>query len=147
MIRLIAKHSLDERRRERGFTLLELLVVITILGLLIYLVAPAAFKQLSGAKTKIAGQSIARLGSILDTYRLDVGTYPTTEQGLQALLTAPSGVSNWQGPYVKGDKVPLDPWSHPYVYRVPSNRPGHDYDLCSTGENGQAGTGNEICND
>lgn len=138
----------DARRRERGFTLLELLVVITILGLLVYLVAPAAFRQLTGAKNKIAGQSIERLGSILDTYRLDVGVYPTTEQGLPALLTAPSGVSNWQGPYVKGDKVPLDPWSHPFIYRFPSTRQGHDYDLCSQGETGTATTpAAQICNE
>jgi general secretion pathway protein G len=134
---------LDGRRRhaERGFTLLELLVVLAILGLLIGLVAPAALRQLASAKEKITHQSIERLASVLDIYKLDTGGYPTTEQGLQALITRPSGVQNWSGPYLKGDAVPEDPWGHPFVYRMPSNRPGHDYDLYSLGPSGQvAGT-------
>src|SRR5579884_3345975 len=91
---------------DAGFTLLEILVVIAILGLLIGLVAPAALRQLGGARISVAKQSVERIGSILDMYKLDVGNYPTTEQGLQALVTDPSGVSGWNGPYVKGN-VPL----------------------------------------
>jgi general secretion pathway protein G len=125
------------RRDERGFTLLELLVVLAILGLLIGLVAPAALRQLGSAKEKVAHQSIERLASVLDMYKLDVGTYPTTEQGLQALLTRPSGVTRWSGPYLKGDTVPEDPWGRPFVYRMPSDRADHDYDLYSLGPNGQ----------
>jgi general secretion pathway protein G len=129
------------RRHEGGFTLLELLVVLAILGLLIGLVAPAALHQLGSAKMKVAHQSIERLASVLDMYKLDVGTYPTTEQGLQALLTRPSGVTHWSGPYLKGDAVPEDPWGHSFVYRMPSNRPGRDYDLYSLGPSGRiAGT-------
>jgi general secretion pathway protein G len=125
-------------RREGGFTLLEILVVIAILGLLIGLVAPAALRQLGGARISVARQSIERIGSILDLYRLDVGSYPTTEQGLQALVQRPSGVDNWNGPYMKGDTTSVDPWNHPYLYRDPSSRDGHDYDLCSAGPSGNA---------
>jgi general secretion pathway protein G len=124
---------------ESGFTLLELLVVLAILGLLIGLVAPAALKQLGSAKEKIAHQSIERLASVLDLYKLDVGSYPTTEQGLQALMSPPQGVAHWSGPYLKGEKMPEDPWGRPFAYRSPSQRPGHEFDLYSLGPTGQAG--------
>lgn len=124
---------------ERGFTLLELLVVLAIIGLLVGLVAPAALHQLGSAKEKIAHQSIERLASVLDMYKIDVGTYPTTEQGLQALITRPQGLVRWDGPYMKGDKVPDDPWGRPLQYRNPSQRPGHDFDLYSLGPTGQPG--------
>ena len=125
--------------RQRGFTLLELLVVLAILGLLIGLVAPAALHQLASAKDKIARQSIERLSSVLDMYKLDVGRYPTTDQGLQALLTNPAGVARWNGPYMKGDKLPEDPWGRPFQYRSPSQRPGHEFDLYSLGPVGGQG--------
>jgi general secretion pathway protein G len=131
------------RRQQRGFTLLELLVVLAILGLLIGLVAPAALRQLGSAKEKIAHQSIERLAGVLDIYKLDVGTYPSTEQGLQALITRPSGVTHWNGPYLKGEKLPEDPWGRPFVYRSPSQRPGHEYDLLSLGPTGQSGGAGE----
>ena len=125
---------------EAGFTLLEVLVVIAILGLLIGLVAPAALRQLGGAQASVARQSIQRLGGVLDLYRLDVGNYPTTDQGLQALVVRPSNAAAWSGPYLKADQGPLlDPWNRPYLYRNPSARPGRDYDLCSRGPNAQAG--------
>jgi general secretion pathway protein G len=136
----------DKSCRESGFTLLEPLVVIAILGLLIGLVAPAALRQLANARTSIAHQSIERLGAILDMYKLDVGSYPTTDQGLQALVQQPAAVPNWSGPYVKGDKVPLGAWNHPYVYRAPSARPAHQYDLCSAGPAGNATGDDMICN-
>src|SRR5215510_5050821 len=120
-------------RDEAGFTILEILVVITIIGLLIGLVAPAAVRQLGGARVSVAKQSIERISTVLDLYNLDMGSYPTTEQGLAALITKPAGATNWNGPYMKGDAVPLDPWSRPYIYRRPSERPGRDYDLCSNG--------------
>ncbi len=134
---------------DAGFTLLEILVVIAILGLLIGLVAPAALRQLGGARISVARQSIERLGAVLDLYRLDVGSYPTGEEGLQALVTRPTNASNWAGPYVQNGQVPVDPWTHPYIYREPATRSGHEYDLCSRGPNaatGDAGGDSLICN-
>jgi general secretion pathway protein G len=131
-------------QHDHGFTLLEMLVVLAILGLLVGLVAPAALRQLGSAKEKVAQQSIERLGGVLDLYKLDVGSYPTTEQGLQGLIIRPPGVEGWTGPYLKGEKVPNDPWGHPYVYRNPSERPAHEYDLYSLGRTGQlGGTGSD----
>ena len=133
----------DSRKNERvpregGFTLIELLVVLAILGLLIGLVGPAVMRQFGSAKEKIAHQSVERLATVLDMYKLDVGSYPTTEQGLQALITQPQGVVHWNGPYLKGDKLPEDPWGHLFVYHSPSQRTGHEYDLYSLGPTGQA---------
>jgi general secretion pathway protein G len=130
---------------QRGFTLLEILVVIAILGLLVGLVAPAALRQLGGARVSVAKQSIERIGSVLDMYKLDTGVYPTGEQGLRALVEKPTGVNTWNGPYVKGAE-PVDPWNRPYVYRAPSNRRDHDYDLCSGGPSGNPGGSDQICN-
>lgn len=124
--------------REDGFTLLELLVVIVILGLLVAFVAPAALRQLGGAKMSVAKQGIERISSILDLYKLDVGTYPTADQGLDALVNKPSDVENWNGPYAKGGQLEKDPWNHPWIYRIPSQRSGKEFDLCSAGPNGKA---------
>jgi general secretion pathway protein G len=139
----LIKSNPHRRDDQGGFTLLELLVVLAILGLLIGLVTPAVLRQLGSAKEKIAHQSIERLATILDMYKLDVGTYPTTEQGLQSLVTKPAGVARWNGPYLKGAKVPEDPWGRPYFYRRPSPRPGHEYDLFTYGPTGQLGGAGE----
>ena len=125
--------------RQAGFTLIELLVVIAILGLLIGLVAPAALQQLGSSRQKVAQQTIARLGSFLEVYRLDVGSYPTSEQGLAVLINRPSGVRGWNGPYIRGDQGALDPWGNAFVYRSPSQRPGREYDLISLGSDGRPG--------
>jgi general secretion pathway protein G len=138
-IRVSGPHSRENRENKiQGFTLIELLVVLAILGLLIGLVAPAVMRQFAAAKEKIALQSVERLATVLDMYKLDVGDYPTTDQGIQALMAQPQGVAHWNGPYLKGDKLPQDPWGHPFVYRSPSERPGHEYDLYSLGPTGQA---------
>ncbi|HVB66920.1 MAG TPA: type II secretion system major pseudopilin GspG [Acetobacteraceae bacterium] len=138
------------RPAEDGFTLLELLVVIVIIGLLIGLVAPAVLRQLGNARVSVAKQSIERLTSVLDLYKLDVGSYPSTDQGLQALLQKSAGVGSWNGPYLQGNKLPLDPWSHPYLYQSPSVRQGVAYDLCSHGPGnvqGAPGQSGMICNE
>lgn len=124
---------------ENGFTLIELLVVVAILGLLVAFVAPAVIRTLGSTKHKIADQSITRISGILDIYRLDVGGYPTTQQGLAALNTKPSNVAGWNGPYVQNDAALKDPWNRPYQYRSPSQRPGHAYDIISLGADGRPG--------
>lgn len=111
---------------------------MAILGLLVFLVAPAALRQLGGARNSIAKQSIERIASVLDLYKLDVGSYPSSEEGLGALNTRPSSAANWNGPYLKGDTQPLDPWNHPYLYRSPGTRSGREFDLCSRGQSGTA---------
>jgi general secretion pathway protein G len=83
---------------------------------------------------------------VLDLYKLDIGNYPTTEQGLQALVENPGDATNWNGPYLKGTQAPVDPWNHPYQYRNPSSRGGHEYDLCSLGPSGNASADSMICN-
>jgi general secretion pathway protein G len=127
------------RAAERGFTLVELLVVLAILGLLIALVAPALIRQLGSAKHKIAQQSVERLSGILDLYRLDVGVYPTSSQGLAALSENAGNVSGWNGPYIKDAAGAIDPWGRPFEYRSPSDRPGHSFDIISLGADGKTG--------
>lgn len=123
-------------RRKTGFTLLELLVVIVIIGLLAGLVAPRYFDQVGKSNTKIANAQINSLEKALDQFRLDVGTYPTTEQGLPALFVKPNGVEKWQGPYLK-KPAPPDPWGRSYRYKSPGDH--GDYDLASLGADGQVG--------
>jgi general secretion pathway protein G len=89
------------------------------------------------------------LASVLDLYKLDAGSYPSTQDGLQALIAKPGDVDNWSGPYIKSANLPLDPWGHPYLYQQPSTRPGLDYDLCSLGSDdkpGPPGSPGLICN-
>ena len=126
--------------REQGFTLLELLVVMVIIGLLAGLVAPRYFEQIGKSNTKIARAQIESLGKALDQYRLDVGAYPTTEEGLQALMTKPQDAPHWSGPYLQ-KAVPPDPWDRPYQYRSPGEH--GDYDLYTYGKGGQPGGSGE----
>jgi general secretion pathway protein G len=122
--------------RQRGFTLLELLVVIVIIGLLAGLVAPRYFDQVSKSNAKIARAQIDSLEKALDQYRLDIGSYPNTEQGLAALNVKPQNVEKWSGPYLK-KAVPADPWGARYLYKAPGDH--GEYDLSSLGSDGQAG--------
>lgn len=124
---------------ERGFTLIELLVVITILGLLAAIVVPNVIGLLGSSRHKLTEQDIERVAGILDIYRLDVGSYPTTEQGLHALVAKPSGVSGWNGPYVKDESQLRDKWNRPLQYRSPSQRPAHPFDIMSLGADGKTG--------
>ena len=130
---------LAECAAESGFTLIELLVVLAILAMLVAFVAPAAIHQLGSAKHKVAEQSVSRIAGILDIYHVDVGAYPTTEQGLQALVAAPPGVVGWNGPYLKDDTGLRDPWGRPFQYVSPSQRAGHEFDIMSLGADGKAG--------
>jgi general secretion pathway protein G len=124
------------RRRERGFTFFEILVVVTIIGLLAALVGPRLWKRISGGKQVAAKAQIELFGTALDAFRLDVGRYPTTEEGLKSLREKPSGADNWSGPYLPKE-IPLDPWRNPYVYISPGNH--GDYDLISYGADGVEG--------
>ena len=126
--------------KQRGFTLLELLVVLVIIGLLAGYVAPRYFAQVGKAEVKTAQAQVDALEKSLDQYRLDTGRYPTTEQGLAALYTRPADEPKWQGPYLK-KAPPPDPWGRPYQYRQPGER--GEYDLYSYGKDGQSGGSGE----
>jgi general secretion pathway protein G len=115
---------------------MELLVVLAILGLLMSLVGPQVLKQLGGAKTKTALIQIRDLEQALEMYKLDVGRYPNTTQGLAALVDKPSGVAGWNGPYLKSD-VPRDPWGRDYNYKYPGER--GEIDIYTLGQNGSPG--------
>ena len=126
-------------RSQRGFTLIELLVVIVVLGLLVGLVGPRLFGRVGQSKTAAARAQIELLGAALDQYRLDIGTYPTTAQGLEALQSNPNA-PRWNGPYLR-KAVPRDPWDNPYKYRCCPGQHG-EYDLWSEGaDNAPGGEG------
>jgi general secretion pathway protein G len=123
-------------RKQDGFTLIELLIVMIILGLLAALVVPRMFGKVGSSRQKAAKTQISILETALDTYRLDTGKYPSTEQGLQALRSKPDNVKNWDGPYLSKD-IPKDPWGHPYKYKCPGEH--GDYDIISYGADGVEG--------
>lgn len=128
------------RLQAAGFTLLELLVVMVIIGLLAGFVAPRFFAQIGKSEVKIAKAQMDGLEKALDQYRLDVGSYPSTEQGLAALNERPAGVNRWVGPYLRKG-VPMDPWGRAYVYLAPGQH--GEYDLMSLGKDGQPGGADE----
>lgn len=121
----------------RGFTLLEILVVLVILGMLASLVGPQVFKQLGGSKTKAAHLQVQELSAALDLYRLEIGSYPSTEAGLDALITQPRNVTKWNGPYLKKSVIRKDPWGNDYLYRYPGQH--GEFDLWSYGADAREG--------
>lgn len=132
-------------RQPSGFTLLELVVVIIVLGLLAGLVAPQIFGRVGEAKGTTATTQMSLIGTALDNYRLDNGVYPSTAQGLAALRERPSlppAATNWKGPYLRKD-VPLDPWGRPYLYASPGTRNTSGYDLSTLGRDGKVGGSGE----
>lgn len=133
---MLERRNIPERGDQSGFTLLELLVVLVILGLLVGYVAPKYFAQLGKSEVKTARAQINSLEKALDQYRLDVGRYPTGEQGLAALNVRPAAEPKWGGPYLQ-KAVPNDPWGRPYLYKAPGEH--GEYDLSSFGKDGQPG--------
>ncbi|PYS03041.1 MAG: type II secretion system protein GspG [Acidobacteria bacterium] len=124
------------KRADKGITLIELLVVMVIIAMFATLVGQRLFRNVERARETQAKAQISEFESVLDTFRLDVGRYPTAEEGLQALRARPGTLERWDGPYLRKD-VPLDPWQHPYVYRFPGQH--GDYDLLALGADGQEG--------
>ncbi len=129
--------TIRRMRAVRGFTLIELLVVLVILGLLAALAGPRVIGYLGGAKSDTAKLQIEELGAALDLYHLEVGRYPNTQEGLQALVAAPGGADRWNGPYLKKKDVPKDPWGNDYHYVAPGQH--GPYDLSSLGADNREG--------
>lgn len=128
------------KRKQFGFTLLELLVVMVIIGLLVSIVGPKYFGQLGKSEIKIAKAQMNALRKALDVYRLDTGHYPDSQAGLGALLIAPPNESKWQGPYLQKN-IPNDPWDHAYIYRIPGEK--SELDIVSYGADGAPGGADE----
>ena len=135
-----AAHEKRERRLEvgqQGFTLVEMLVVITIIGLIMGLIGPRVLNYLSEYKVKAARIQLQSFSGALDLFYLDAGRFPSTSEGLAALVQRTSGVATWNGPYLKGGSLPNDPWNHPYLYRSPGEH--GPYEIISYGSDGQEG--------
>ena len=127
---------MNRHKKDSGITLIELLVVMVIIAMFATIVGQRLFRNVEKARQTTAKAQINELESVLDAFKLDVGRYPTTEEGLQSLRSRPGGTDRWDGPYLKKD-VPPDPWQHPYVYRFPGQH--GEYDLYSYGNDGQEG--------
>lgn len=127
-------------RRQAGFTLIEVLIVLAIIGMVASLVGPRVLGYLSDSKAKAARVQIEAFGSALDLFFLDNGRYPTPSEGLQALVKKPANSQSWNGPYLKSGDIPKDPWGNPYLYKIPGKTT--PYIIISTGPEGREGSGN-----
>ncbi len=141
MQRFVDLEKANTSRRARGFTLLELLVVLVILGLLAGLVGPQVMKHVGASKTKTARLQIEELSTALDVYRLETGQYPRSDEGLEVLVQKPASADRWNGPYLRKRVLPKDPWGQGYRYRSPGENGG--YDLYSLGADNTAGGNGE----
>lgn len=128
---------MNRKKKVKGFTLVELLVVLAILGMILGLVGPQVMKHLGSAKSDTTKLQIADLGAALDIFYLEVGRYPTTAEGLVALVEKPGNIDNWNGPYLKKKTLPKDPWNNDYIYQSPGQN--GEYDLYSYGADSQPG--------
>lgn len=137
----ICKKNISRNAKHSGFTLLELLVVIVIIGLLAAFVAPKYFGQISKSKTQVARAQIESFEKGIDQFRVDIGHFPTTEQGLNSLYSQPTNEPLWRGPYIK-KSIPLDPWNKAYVFKSPGTN-GRDYEILSYGKDGKEGGDDE----
>jgi general secretion pathway protein G len=127
---------MNGNKKEKGITLIELLVVMVIIAMFATIVGQRLFRNVEKARQTTAKAQISEFESVLDAYKLDVGRYPNSDEGLQALRTKPGNSDRWDGPYLKKD-IPLDPWQRPYVYKFPGQH--GDFDLYSLGADGQEG--------
>ena len=141
LLQRLSRQRASGRDRSGGFTLVELLVVLVILGLVMGLVGPRVLGYLSSSRERTAKLQIESFGSALDLFYLDTGRYPTASEGLQALVKRPAAADNWAGPYLKQGAVPPDPWGHPYEYRVPGKT--GPYAITTLGPDGQKGAASE----
>jgi general secretion pathway protein G len=139
--RLVRRSRAPLAGASAGFTLIEMLVVLTIISLIIGLVGPRVLSYLSESRVKAAKIQIESFGSALDLFYIDEGRYPTDAEGLVALVERPNGVEVWNGPYVKGGRIPVDPWGHAYQYHVAANR-SPPYEIVSLGPDGRGGDAN-----
>ena len=128
---------MNTNKKETGITLIELLVVMVIIAMFATIVGQRLFRNVEKARQTTAKAQINEFETVLDAFKLDVGRYPTTDEGLQSLRARPGNMERWDGPYLKKD-IPLDPWQRPYIYRFPSQH-GGDFDLYSLGADGQEG--------
>jgi len=132
-------------RHDAGFTLLELLVVLAIMGMLAAIIAPQVLKYLGSSRTQAARTQVQNIVAALDLYKLDVGHYPTSQEGLGALVTAPASEPGWNGPYLRNPNAIQDPWGHPYVYKIPGEHGDVDvYTLGSDGAPGGTGEAQDV---